>query len=65
MDEQLKKIRDQSRAEKESSRLLPETYIDKGLSRAEAMAYIESLKTQDLLSERMSSKNQTEHGRQL
>ena len=42
-----------------------ETYITKGLSRSEATAYVESLKTQDKLRQRMSDQNQTQNGGQI
>ena len=42
-----------------------ETYITKGLSRSEATAYVESLKTQDKLRQRMSNQNQTQNGGQI
>ena len=42
-----------------------ETYMNKGLTRQEALAYIECLKTQDLLSNKMGqSINQNKNGGQ-
>jgi uncharacterized protein YoaH (UPF0181 family) len=58
IEDQLKKIRKQQDAEKEV-----ETYIAQGLSKSDAIAYIECLKTQEVLCKRMKkTHNQTENG---
>ena len=58
IENQLKKIRQRQDVEKEV-----ETYIAQGLSKSDAIAYIECLKTQEVLCKRMKkTHNQTENG---
>ena len=61
VEEQLKKIRQENQNEKIEYR--PITYTSQGMPLEDALTYIECLKTQDSLCEKLKNKfNQTNHG---